>query len=821
MSDHSSPHSSQNFDSKNSEDHNINDEIMDEEDDVYEKEVAIAQRIDDIESDDSSKDGGEDLFDSKIMEEDYDESHESEYNDPLLVNDVAEEPVIDEFEARRLAEEAMEKRDELTRKMMSEDEEEEDDAEVFDILLQQKFRSEKTIPSQKQTQKVIETNVGITTKEVEERMKLREIDILPQEQLKMMISESESKLQTIDKDQIKDMLQKEEVELLVSETLTNFLLYYTEEETSKRVVYVSAIRKMVGMNSSSLHISFLHLAAISKLLAQWLVLHPSQMIPIFSNAATSATLRLYPDYKDIRSTVTVRITDYMTRTAIRDLRHNHVNTLVRCDGIVTRCTAIFPQMVSVKYVCGVCSAKLGPYAINKEQNKIPQLQVCTACLGKGPFSIDVQQTVYRNYQKITIQEPPSSVSAGNVPRTKDVILLSDLIDAAQPGEEIDVTGIFMHNYETGLNRNFGFPVFCTVIEANSIERRTGDVISTSITHEEEQEIRKLANDPVIFQKIINSVAPSIYGHDASKAAIALALFGGEQRILKDKGNHRTRGDINVLLLGDPGTAKKAVFTTGRGSTAVGLTAAVKKDGMSGEWALEGGALVLADEGICLIDEFDKMDDQDRTSIHEAMEQQSISISKAGIVTSLKARCSVIAAANPKGGKYNPSNALIYNVNLTEPIISRFDLIMIVRDVQHLLLILIHFNHPLNSNNRQSVQQIKPNSNVIPHYLLKKYIAFARQNCHPVWSGTTGSSMIQNVYLDMRKSCERFHAGQVTARQIEAINRLAEAHAKMHLRSIITLEDVKVAIRISLKSFIACQKNEHAKLLRNKFQNYLN
>ena len=325
-------------------------------------------------------------------------------------------------------------------------------------------------------------------------------------------------------------------------------------------------------------------------------------------------------------------------------------------------------------------------------NRIPQLQVCTNCQSKGPFEIDMQTTVYQNYQRITIQEPPNSVSAGNVPRTKDVILLGDLIDKAQPGEEIDVTGIFIHNYETGLNRNFGFPVFCTVIEANNIQKRSGDVISTTIEHAEEQEILRLASQENIFEIIQDSIAPAIYGHTATKAAIALALFGGEERLDTNKLHHRIRGDINVLLLGDPGTAKsqllkycqklapRAVFTTGRGSTAVGLTAAVKKDSMSGDWALEGGALVLADEGVCLIDEFDKMDDKDRTSIHEAMEQQSISISKAGIVTTLKARCSVIAAANPISGKYQPNKDLRRNVNLTEPILSRFDLIMIVRDI---------------------------------------------------------------------------------------------------------------------------------------------
>jgi len=191
-------------------------------------------------------------------------------------------------------------------------------------------------------------------------------------------------------------------------------------------------------------------------------------------------------------------------------------------------------------------------------------------------------------------------------------------------------------------------------------------------------------------KIIKSIAPSIYGHSNIKTAIALALFGGESKNIQNK--HKIRGDINILLLGDPGTAKsqflkyiektahRAVFTTGQGASAVGLTATVRKDPTTREWTLEGGALVLADKGICLIDEFDKMNDADRTSIHEAMEQQSISISKAGIVASLQARCSVIAAANPVRGRYNASVTFQENVDLTEPILSRFDVMCVVKDV---------------------------------------------------------------------------------------------------------------------------------------------
>lgn len=235
----------------------------------------------------------------------------------------------------------------------------------------------------------------------------------------------------------------------------------------------------------------------------------------------------------------------------------------------------------------------------------------------------------------------------------------------------------------------GFPVFSTVIEANHINKKEDLFAAFRLTEDDERKIRKLSKDPRIAKKIIKSMAPSIYGHDNIKTAIALSLFGGESKNINLK--HSIRGDINVLLLGDPGTAKsqflkyvektahRAVFATGQGASAVGLTASVRKDPVTREWTLEGGALVLADKGVCLIDEFDKMNDADRTSIHEAMEQQSISISKAGIVTTLQARCAVVAAANPTRGRYNPTIPFSQNVDLTEPILSRFDILCVMKD----------------------------------------------------------------------------------------------------------------------------------------------
>jgi len=289
---------------------------------------------------------------------------------------------------------------------------------------------------------------------------------------------------------------------------------------------------------------------------------------------------------------------------------------------------------------------------------------------------------------MTIQETPGTVPPGRVPRQKEVYVLNDQVDSARPGDEVEITGIYINRFDYFANVKHGFPVFSTIIEANYI-RRFGDEDIIELTEEDKQQIRDLSRQPNIGKKIINSIAPSIYGHQFVKKALALSMFGGEAKDIN--GKHRIRGDINVLLLGDPGTAKsqflkyveqvfhRCVYTTGKGASAVGLTAGVHKDPITREWTLEGGALVLADKGLCLIDEFDKMNDQDRTSIHEAMEQQSISISKAGIVTSLQARCAVIAAANPLKGNYNNALNFTDNVDLTEPILSRFDILSVIKD----------------------------------------------------------------------------------------------------------------------------------------------
>ena len=331
--------------------------------------------------------------------------------------------------------------------------------------------------------------------------------------------------------------------------------------------------------------------------------------------------------------------------------------------------------------------------------------------------------------------------------------------------------------------------------------RTQDIDRRSYTEEDAREIVKLSARPDIRKLIVNSIAPSIYGHQNIKTAIALSMFGGQEKDVN--GKHRIRGDINVLLLGDPGTAKsqflkyvektspRAVYTTGQGASAVGLTASVHKDPVTREWTLEGGALVLADKGVCLIDEFDKMNDGDRTSIHEAMEQQSISIAKAGITASLQARCAVIAAANPKGSRYDASLSFAENVDLSEPILSRFDSVCIVKDEanpiddERLAEFVVNSHkrsHPLASADELAqTAEIEPatKGELLDQAILRKYIMYAKQHTRPVIASIDQDKIVQ-FYTDLRK--ESASGGvAVAVRHIESIIRMAEASARMHLR----------------------------------------
>ncbi|CAI7678802.1 unnamed protein product [Penicillium manginii] len=645
-------------------------------------------------------------------------------------------------------------------------------------------------------------------------------------------------------------------------------------DPSGQSVYGNRIKTLGEINSASLEVSYAHLSETKAALSYFLANEPTEVLKVFDQVALDVTLFHYPQYHDIHNEIHVRITDVPIIYTLRQLRQSHLNCLVRVSGVVTRRTGVFPQLKYVMFLCSKCGVTLGPF--QQEASAEVKISFCQNCQSRGPFTVNTEKTVYRNYQKLTLQESPGSVPAGRLPRQREVVLLADLIDMAKPGDEIEITGIYRNSYDASLNNKNGFPVFATIIEANHVVKSHDQLAGFNMTEEDEREIRNLSRDPDIVDKVIRSMAPSIYGHSDVKTAVALSLFGGVSKQAQGKMN--IRGDINVLLLGDPGTAKsqvlkfvektahRAVFATGQGASAVGLTASVRRDPLTSEWTLEGGALVLADRGTCLIDEFDKMNDQDRTSIHEAMEQQTISISKAGIVTTLQARCSVVAAANPNGGRYNSTKPFAQNVDLTEPILSRFDILCVVRDLveptedERLANFVIESHHRANparplrndtgdlvdaDNNRidtegyridrdgrrlpltqeetakRTAEQKRSDDEKegeIPQELLRKYILYARERCHPKLY-QIDQDKIARLFADMRRESLATGAYPITVRHLEAIMRIAEAFCKMRLSEYCSSIDIDRAIAVTVDSFVGSQKVSCKKALSRAFAKY--
>lgn len=633
------------------------------------------------------------------------------------------------------------------------------------------------------------------------------------------------------KDWIQTAAVSEEIKRRFKRFLTQFSPTAASETSSTQSRYAAKVRQMCAANSESLDVSYLHLSSDVPILAIWVADAPRETLSLLDEAAMEVVRIMFPDYHKIQTGIHVRITELPIQDSIRELRQVHMDCLVKVSGVVTRRSSVHPQLKVCKYNCGNCGYIVGPFSISGLEPKMAGT-LCPSCQSKGPYTLNHEQTVYCNYQKVTLQESPGSVPPGRLPRHKEVVMTADLIDMVRPGEEIEVTGVYNTNFDASLNRKSGFPVFATLIEANHVQKKE-DADRRALTEEDQRDILNLAKRPDIRKLIIGSIAPSIYGHEDIKTAIALSMFGGNPKDVNNK--HRIRGDINVLLLGDPGTAKsqflkyvektspRAVYTTGQGASAVGLTASVHKDPVTREWTLEGGALVLADKGVCLIDEFDKMNDGDRTSIHEAMEQQSISIAKAGITASLQARCAVIAAANPKTGRYDGSVSFADNVDLTEPILSRFDCICVVRDKVDVIederlaefVVDSHMRSHPHAEPKEAPKAQK--DDIMDQALLRKYIMFARQNTKPTLAGIDQGKII-SFYTELRK--ESASGGvSVAVRHIESIIRMSEASARMHLRDQVKDEDVNLAIEVLLRSVVKSQKFSVAREMKKKFAKY--
>jgi len=550
---------------------------------------------------------------------------------------------------------------------------------------------------------------------------------------------------------------------------------------------------------------------------------PAKYLPRFERAARQvvSSLTIPKPHFDSMEQIQIQFRNYPHFTPIRELSASMVSKLVAVRGIVTSAGIVRTKAVSLTIMCRNCGQEKTIYTSTGFGGATLPRKCDTRYLPNSgllkcptdPYVILGDSCSYVDVQKCRLQEDPEFIPTGEMPRHID-LSFERYLAGVKPGSKCSVVGIYQTYQRKGKGRDrdegkdIGVRVgYIRILGYTATDRSTESVYK--FTPEEIDEIHKISKLPDLYEAIARSLAPTIFGHDNIKKAITCMLFGGSRKALPD--GMRLRGDINVLLIGDPSVAKSqflklshnmapvAVYTSGKGSSAAGLTASVIRDPVSGDFRLEGGALVLADGGMVCIDEFDKMREQDRVAIHEAMEQQTISIAKAGITTILNSRTSVLAAANPKFGRYDDMKDPVENIDFQTTILSRFDLIFILRDVQNMKRDLDLAKYIINVH-RKKTPSIKPGESLISAEKLKKYIAYARQKNQPRLSKDAGE-VLQNRYVTMRNMIaqKKKEVGRtvipITVRQLEAIIRLSESLAKMELSDHVNSDHVKEALRL--------------------------
>jgi len=493
---------------------------------------------------------------------------------------------------------------------------------------------------------------------------------------------------------------------------------------------------------------------------------------------------------------------------LRGLRAKHIGTLVWSKGILVRCSTIRPKIIKASFECSLCGAQ---FEVLQLTSRIRWPKFCTnkRCKAKAQtdFRLISKNSEFIDWQSIMIQEIPEDLPPGRIPRSVQAILTHDLVDIVKPGDRVKLMGIFKSVIAQS-TKSINSTLFKTYFDINFIDPEDKTEDSIDLTKEDRKKIEDLSKEPLIQKKIARSIASDIYGREDLKMASALSLFAGTRK--KKPGGSYKRGDIHVLFVGDPGTGKseilksaievspRGLYTSGKGSTAVGLTAAVIKEPDTGQMNLEAGVVVLANGGVAAIDEFDKMDTADRSALHEAMEQQTVSIAKAGIVATLKAQTAIIAAANPYSGRYDRYKTPTQNIRLPPSLLSRFDLIFIVidrpnpaDDAQMAEFILKNSMMKSEENLEENYTSIAP----ISRDLLKKYIKHARRTCNPILTDEA-KERIKEFYLELRGQYDSEDAIiSILARNLDALVRLSEAYAKMALRDKVLKEDVEAIIKI--------------------------
>ena len=540
-------------------------------------------------------------------------------------------------------------------------------------------------------------------------------------------------------------------------------------------------------DNRSLTVDYTILELFDPDLADLLIVKPEEVI----EAAQIAVKNIDPLAKD--ADLNIRFKNVTNIIPLKTLLSKYIGTFVSAEGIVRKTDEIRPRIETAVFECRGC---MRLHEVEQTSDRtILEPSLCSECGGRS-FRLLQEESHYIDTQTARMQEPLENLSGGTEPKQMLMILEDDLVDELNPGDKVRITGTLktFREERSGKFKNY--------IYVNHLEPLEQEFEEIHLDPEDEEKILELSKDPDIYEKIIKSTAPSIKGYREVKEAIALQLFGGSTKQLEDE--TRLRGDIHILIVGDPGIGKsqilkyvsklapRSIYTSGKGTTGAGLTAAAVRDELGG-WSLEAGALVLGDQGNVCVDELDKMRSEDRSALHEALEQQTVSIAKAGIMATLNSRCSVLAAANPKFGRFDRYKVVGEQVDLPAPIISRFDLMFVIEDKP---------SREKDSELAQHILQIHQSEAieyVIEPELLRKYIAYARKNINPKLTDEA-NEVLKSFYVDTRNSSsntEENSSVPITARQLEAIIRLSEASAKIKFKEFVEKEDAEKAIKLQM------------------------
>lgn len=563
--------------------------------------------------------------------------------------------------------------------------------------------------------------------------------------------------------------------------------------------YQKELTEVIAKGKKSIKINFKDIAEYNIEIADELLEEPDEIIKIGELAISKMNL------SQKKNKIKTRFYNLpkTNQIPIRNIRTEHLEKLIQVEATVRQKADVQPQATSAKFECPSCGNII---KIIQTEEKFKEPAQC-GCGRKGQFKIISKELI--DIQKIVIEEPLENIHGGEQPKRFKVLLKRDLVSPmtekkTNPGSKIIVTGI-VKTIPITLRSGSKSTEYDVMIEGNNVESVEEEFSTLQITEEEEKQFKEFANKNNPLKKILESFAPTIYGYNRVKEALLLQLMGGIRKSRSD--GVTTRGDMHILLIGDPGAAKsqllkrvsviapKARFVSGKGASGAGLTAAVVKDEFLGGWALEAGALALGNKGIAAIDELDKMTEEDRSAMHEALEQQTITISKANIQATLKSETTVLAAANPKYGRFDPYDSIAKQINMPPALISRFDLIFPIRDVPNK-----EDDEKISRFILEQHKNVKKADDVeLETTFIKKYIAYAKQNISPVITREC-LNKIQEYYVKVRshsynKDEKKATSIAITPRQLEALIRIAEASARIRLSETADERDAKIAIEL--------------------------